>query len=65
MAIGLFHFLIMKYVVNCTQIYNGQVEVEADSEEEALQKGQEMVCEELVDFQFGEATADFVEPIND
>lgn len=55
----------MKYVVNCTQIYNGQVEVEADSEEEALEKGQDMIREGLVDFQFGEATADFVEPIND
>ena len=53
----------MKYIVECTKIYNGSMIVEANSEEEAVQKAQDNLAEntECIDWNFGEATADYAE----
>ena len=53
----------MKYGVTCTRIYNGYVEVEADSEEEAFAMADRLISENKVDFQYGETTADYIEEI--
>lgn len=59
-----------KFFVECTVIYNGSMEVEADDEQEALELADEMLSGENLDgfpdevtvcdgmFRFGEATAD-------
>ena len=64
-----------KYGITCTMIYNGYMEIEANSEEEALDLAQESLCHEngddfpddsrfgLADFSFGEATADYADEI--
>lgn len=54
-----------KFVVYCTEIYNGVKEVEAESSEEAVKKVQEMIWNDLksVNWEFGEATADFAEEV--
>lgn len=60
----------MTYRVSCTMIYNGYIEVEADSEEEALKKGKKRcaIDEKAApktlcgkDFELVEAKVDFVE----
>lgn len=65
----------MKYYVECTMIYNGKMEVEANNAEEALRIAQENLSGEIADdfpdsgrfgkaeFDFGEATADYAEPM--
>ena len=52
----------MEYIVVCTKISNGNLKVEANSEKEALKNAQEMIMRDVdnVDWEFGEATADFV-----
>lgn len=67
----------MKYQVQMTCIYNGIAEVEANSEEEALEKvGLSLDSEGLKDFPdevsvpfgtftFGEATADYADEVTD
>lgn len=52
---------IKKYRVTCTQIYNAETEIEAESEEDAVNKVQEGI--ENVSFTFGESTADFADEI--
>ena len=64
-----------KYGITCTMIYNGYMEIEANSEEEALDLAQESLCNHfrddfpddgrfgLADFSFGEATADYADEI--
>lgn len=61
------------YRVSLTCVYNGHMNIKADSEDAALRKANEMLnCETLSEFpnyvdmpygefQFGEATADFIE----
>lgn len=49
------------YEVTLTQIYNGTVFVEASSEEEAMEIAEEMLENDEVSFQFGEATVDEAE----
>jgi len=51
------------YIVYCTKIYNGSVEVEAESESAAMAKVEEMWRngEYPVDFEFGEKTTDYAE----
>lgn len=49
----------MKYIVDCTKIYNGTLEVEAESKQEALAYAEQHLDE--VDWEFGEATADYAE----
>lgn len=56
-----------------TCIYNGSVQVEAENQEEAIEKAQNLLCAENLagfpdyveipngGFSFGEATADYVE----
>ena|GEM_PF-5961837 len=53
----------MKYIVNCTKIYNGCMEVEAESSEEAVRWAQEHInkLDDEGNWSFGEATADFAE----
>ena len=53
----------MEYTVICTKIYNGTLVVNADSEEEAMEKARDIICEddEKVSWEFGESTADYVE----
>ena len=53
-----------KFIVYCTQIYNGTIEVEAENEDEAVRIVQQEKLDE-VDFDFGEATADFADEITD
>lgn len=48
-----------KYIVTCTKIYNGTIEVEAENKEEALEIADENLDD--VDWVFGEATADYAE----
>lgn len=64
-----------KYGVECTIIYNGWAEIEAENEGEALAKIQDSLNYENLSklpngvevgdvwFNFGEATADYVEKI--
>lgn len=50
----------MKYNVICTRIYNGSIEVDANSAEEAVA----IVADEKLDevkFTYGETTADYAE----
>ena len=49
----------MIYQVTCTRIYNGQLEVEAESKEEALRIAEERLSD--VDWDFGEETCDYAE----
>lgn len=49
----------MKYIVHCTQVYNGTITVDAESEQEAMQKAGEMTDE--VNFSYGETTVDYAE----
>lgn len=51
----------MKYIVYCTKIFNGTIEVEAESKEEAICIAEENMDE--VNWEFGEKTADFAEEI--
>lgn len=52
-----------KFVVNCTKIYNGSMEVEANNETEAVQLAQEKLNNNVncIDWEFGEGTADYVD----
>ena len=64
-----------KYGITCTMIYNGYMEIEANSAEEALKLAQASLCHEngddfpddgrfgLANFSFGEATADYADEI--
>lgn len=56
----------MKYIVNCTKIYNGCMEVEAKSSEEAVEWTQEHISQldDECNWFFGEATADYADMIN-
>ncbi len=47
----------MKYEVTCTRIYNGSLEVEAESADAALAIARERLDE--VEFEYGETTADY------
>ena len=51
------------YIVYCTKTYNGSVEVDAESETDAMAKVEEMWRngEYPVDFEFGEKTTDCAE----
>ena len=51
------------YIVYCTKIYNGSVEVEAENKTDAMAKVDEMWRngEYPVDFEFGEKTTDYAE----
>ncbi|MBO4541922.1 MAG: hypothetical protein J5725_01940 [Bacteroidales bacterium] len=53
----------MEYVVQCTKILNGSMVVEAESESEALEIVQDKLNNDVdcVDWDFGEATADYAE----
>lgn len=51
-----------KYGISLTKIYNGYIEVMADSEEDALKKAEESL-DTYDDWTYGETTADFVEEI--
>lgn len=67
----------MKYNVTCTLIYNGNVEVEANSREEAIKKAENAINDGsatlqqapsevnvgTVPFTYGECTADYAEPL--
>ena len=50
------------FIVTCTRIFNGDLEVQADSADEAVSIAQERLDE--VDWQFGEETADYADEIN-
>lgn len=50
-----------KYIVNCTRIYNGTIEVEADSKDDAIAIAQERIDE--VCWEYGESTADYADEI--
>lgn len=64
-----------KFLVECTVIYNGSIEVEANDKQEALELVDEMLSGENLDgfpdevtvcdgrFCFGEATADYADEI--
>ena len=57
-----------KYGITCTMIYNGYMEIEANSEEESLchENGDDFPDDGrfgLADFSFGEATADYADEI--
>lgn len=64
-----------KFLVECTVIYNGSIEVEADGEQEALGLVGEMLSGKNLDgfpdevtvcnggFVFGEATADYADKL--
>ena len=61
-----------KFGVTCTMIYNGYIEVEAETEEEALEKAQKKLSSktdcalfpsQIGDFDFGECTADYADEI--
>ena len=53
----------MKYIVNCTKIYNGCLEVEANSSDEAMEWAQEHIniLDDEDNWFFGETTVDFAE----
>ena len=53
----------MKYLVICTKIYNGTLLVDANSEDEALEKAKDIINENdnAVDWEFGESTADYID----
>ena len=51
----------MKYNVCCTKIYNGSVEVEAENYSEAIELARMLIDKDKVDWEFGEATADYAE----
>ena len=49
------------YCVACTQIHNGHLMVQAESEEEAVAIAKERLDE--VEWEFGEQTADYAEEV--
>lgn len=49
----------MKYIVSCTKISNGTLEIEANSKEEAIEYAKKHIDEVI--WIFGEATADYAE----
>ena len=53
----------MKYIVNCTKIYNGCLAVEANSSDEAMEWAQEHIniLDDEDNWFFGETTVDFAE----
>ncbi len=51
----------MKYEVTCTRIYNGHIEVEAESAEAAMNYAKEH--RDKIDWNFGEETIDYAEEI--
>ena len=54
-----------KYGVTCTKIYNGYIEVDADNEQDALDKVNEMWEKgDPIDWTFGEQTADYATKVN-
>jgi tyrosyl-tRNA synthetase len=59
--------IMAKYCVYCTQIWNGVAEVEANSKNEAINKVQESLGENVdsIHWDFGEATADYVEEVKE
>ena len=53
-----------KYGVICTKIYNGYIEVDAENEQDAVEKVNSMwETNDSVDWTFGEQTADYAELI--
>lgn len=52
-----------KFYVQCTMIYNGTMEVDADSKDEALNIASDKLAEDIncVGWNFGEATADYAD----
>lgn len=52
----------MKYEVTCTRIYNGRIEVEAESADAAMDYADEHRNEIVWDF--GEETIDYAEKMN-
>lgn len=67
----------MNYLVECTVVYNGTMEVEAENEQEAIDKVSNELGGDNLDgfpnevtvgdaiFMFGEATADYAYPYED
>lgn len=53
----------MKYIVTCTKVLNGTIEIEASSKDDAVKKAQERL--DSVDWQRGESTADYAEEVPD
>ncbi len=49
-----------KFIVHCTKTLNGTIEVEATTKEEAVEKVQRGMLDE-VEFSNGETTADYAE----
>jgi hypothetical protein len=56
-----------KYIVNCTKIYNGFIEVEAESKEDALELANEKLGDnsEECNWSFGEMTVDYADAVID
>lgn len=54
-----------KFYVSCTQIWNGAMEVEANSKDEAINivQGRLEMDDDCINWNFGEATADYAEEI--
>lgn len=52
----------MKYEVTLTKIYNGRMEVDASSEQEAIEIAREHI--DNAKFEYGETTVDYAEVIN-
>lgn len=55
----------MEYIVTCTMIHNGAVNVNANSEDEAIEKAREILNKDInaANWQFGEATTDYAEKV--
>jgi len=53
----------MKYIVTCTKIYNGYMEVEAKTCKEAVEWARDHISklDDEDNWMFGEATADYAE----
>lgn len=55
-----------KYGVTCTKIYNGYIEVDAENEQDAMEKVKTMwETDDSVDWTFGEQTADYAELVTE
>lgn len=52
----------MEFIVTCTKIYNGEIVVEAEDYEEALEYAKNNLDE--VSFEYGETTVDYAEPLD-